>query len=87
MACYGASIMTMNGTISADTWTVTVETVPVPEGRYGCHIHVSYTPPEAGFTRDFAHHSTFESETAAVLDGLREGILWVELRTRRAFHL
>lgn len=79
--------MTMNGTISADTWTVTVETAPAPEGGYGCHIHVSYTPPEAQFSRDFSHHSTFESETAAVLEGLREGVLWVELKTRRAFHL
>lgn len=79
--------MTLNGTISADTWTVVAQTVPAPLGGYGCHIRVSHTPPEVQFTREFTHHSTFESETTAVLEGLREGMLWVELKTRRAFHM
>jgi hypothetical protein len=77
----------MNGTISADTSTVTAGTVPAPQGGYGCPGHVSYAPREVQFTREFPHQSTFESETAAVLEGLREGVLWVELKTRRAFHL
>jgi hypothetical protein len=79
--------MTLNGTISAGAWTVTVETVAAPQGGYGCHIHVSSTPPDAQFTREFIHHSTFENETSAVLEGLREGVMWVELKTRRAFHM
>ncbi|WP_233870417.1 hypothetical protein [Paraburkholderia adhaesiva] len=79
--------MSLKGTINGATWTVIAETVPAPLGGYGCNIHVSYAPPEAEFTREFTHHSTFESETAAVIEGLREGALWVELKTRRAFHM
>lgn len=78
--------MALHGTISSDAWTVTVETVPAPQGGYGCRIHVAHAPPEAQFTREFSHHGTFENETAAVLGGLREGMLWVALKTRHAFH-
>ncbi|RQH05808.1 hypothetical protein [Paraburkholderia dinghuensis] len=79
--------MSLNGTISGAAWTVIAETVPAPQGGFGCRIHVSYAPPEAQFTREFTHHSTFENETTAILEGLREGVLWVELKTRRAFHM
>lgn len=79
--------MTLNGNIDAGTWSVTAESVPSPEGGYGCLIHVEHTGPEAQFTHTFAHHSTFENETDAVLDGLREGMLWIELKSRHAFHV
>jgi len=77
--------MTLNGTINADTWTVKAETLPAQHGCYGCRIRVFHTSPKAQFSREFTHHNTFESETMAVLEGLREGVLWVELKSRHAF--
>lgn len=77
--------MTLNGTISAGTWTVRAETAPAPQGGFACRIEVAHGAEEARFTHAFAHHRTFESETEAVLEGLREGVLWIELKRRHAF--
>jgi hypothetical protein len=79
--------MALSGTINADTWTVGAETVPAPQGGYGCRIRVSHTSPTTQFSRECAHHCTFENEATAVLEGLREGVTWVELKTRHAFHV
>lgn len=79
--------MALNGTINAGSWSVSVETAPAPLGGFGCQIHVTHTTPGAQFNHAFAHHRTFESETTAMLEGLREGMQWVELKSRHAFEI
>jgi len=79
--------MTLNGNINAASWSVAVDTAPAPQGGFSCQIHVTHTNGDAQFTHTFTHHRTFESETAAVLEGLREGMVWVELKSRHAFNL
>jgi hypothetical protein len=79
--------MTLRGTVNAGQWIVEAMTSPAPKGGYGCQISITASSPEQPFGHAFAHHRTFESEAAAVLDGLREGMLWADLKSRHAFRM
>ena len=80
-------IMTLKGTVNAGTWIVEATTVPAPQGGFVCHISILQSEPEQPFGHAFAHHRIFDTETAAVLDGLREGMLWIDLKSRNIFHV
>jgi hypothetical protein len=80
-------IMALKGTIESGTWSVESETSPVPQGGFSCRIRVTHGSPGQRFIHTFAHHRTCASETAAVLDGLREGMVWVDLKLHHAFEL
>jgi hypothetical protein len=79
--------MTLKGSIDSGIWRVQAETAPAPQGGYTCLITVAHGAQEQRFNHAFAHHRTFESETAAVLEGLREGVVWVDLKSRHAFEV
>jgi hypothetical protein len=78
-------IMTLKGSIDSGIWRVQAETAPAPQGGYCCQINVAHGAQEQCFNHAFAHHRIFESEIAAVLEGLREGMVWVDLKSRHAF--
>jgi hypothetical protein len=82
-----AGIMTLKGTVDSGTWTVEAITAPIPDGGFACHVSIRQGTPEQPFTHAFAHHRVFDSEAAAVLDGLREGILWIDLKGRHTFQV
>ncbi len=69
--------MTLSGSITEKHWQVAVETSPVA-GGFSCHIRVSHDGENGAFERDFEHCKWFNTEREAVLDGLREGMIWVE---------
>lgn len=79
--------MTLRGTVNSGTWIVEAITAPAPQGGFACHISITQGEPEQPFGHAFAHHRTFDTEAAAVLDGLREGMLWLDLKSCHAFHV
>ena len=79
--------MTLKGTVDAGTWIVEAVTSPAPQGGFVCHISIMQGEPEQPFGHAFAHHRTFDTEAAAVLEGLREGMLWIDLKSWHAFHV
>ncbi|MBB2981167.1 MULTISPECIES: hypothetical protein [Paraburkholderia] len=79
--------MTLKGTVDSDTWIVEAVTSPAPQGGFSCHIAIRQRAPEQAVCHAFDHHRTFVTETAAMLDGLREGMLWIDLMNRHAFHV
>lgn len=64
--------MSLKGTVEADTWRVEAITLPGLEQR---------------FSHAVVRHRIFGSEAAAVLEGLREGMSWIELKSRHAFQV
>ncbi|CAN7613741.1 UDP-glucose 4-epimerase [Trinickia sp. LjRoot230] len=78
--------MALSGSVSARHWTVTVDTLPVADG-FACAIRVAHDSTGAPFEHTFKHFKTFGSEREAILDGLREGMLWVEHNASRTFRL
>jgi len=70
--------MTMRGTVNTGAWTVEAMTSPMPQGGFGCNISITQSSPEL-VGHAFAHRGTYDDEVAAVLDGLREGMLWIEV--------
>ncbi len=78
--------MTLRGTVDSGRWRVEAMTSPAPHGGFACRISITQSAPEQEFGHSFAHYRTFETEAAALLDGLRAGIKWIELRNDQVFH-
>jgi len=78
--------MTLKGQVTGDNWTVDTETFSADDG-FGCEIHVGHTGPGGQFKHRFRHAKFFATEREAVLDGLREGIVWVSLKQSETIHL
>lgn len=78
--------MTLSGKVSEADWSVSTE-VNETTGGYDCRIQVSHRTPEGVFTHQFKHSRTFATEREAVLEGLREGMVWVELKQGKTFHV
>jgi hypothetical protein len=72
--------MTLSGNVQEGAWSVDVQTEAVDEGRYQSTIHVKHWTPEGQFEHTFRHGKTFSAEREAVLEGLREGMTWIELK-------
>lgn len=79
--------MSLNGHIDSGAWNVEAVTSPAPLGGFCCEVSVSHGPHTERFTHAFAHHRVFENEREAVLEGLREGMLWIELKLGHAFEV
>jgi hypothetical protein len=71
--------MTISGNIAEEHWNVAAETFPAP-GGFGCHIRVSHGGPHSAFEHEFNHSRRFRTEREAILDGLREGMIWIEYK-------
>ncbi|GLU33759.1 UDP-glucose 4-epimerase [Trinickia caryophylli] len=78
--------MTLSGTVVERHWTVSADTSPVP-GGFACTIRVSHDGAGGSFAHEFKHFKTFCSEREAVLDGLREGMLWIEQKLSKTFSM
>ncbi len=78
--------MTVSGQVSEHDWAVSAEVKPV-EGGFGCTIHVDHRDPQGTFSHQFRHHKVFASEHEAVLEGLREGMIWIEGKMTHSIHL
>jgi len=79
--------MTLNGHIDSDAWSVQAVTSPAPHGGFSCEVSVSHGSQAQRFSHAFAHHRVFESEREAVLEGLREGMVWINLKIQNAFEV
>ncbi len=64
--------MTMHGEIHDGDWEVEVATSRCDDGRFACWIRV-------------AHRLQDASERDAMVAGLREGMIWIELKRCHTF--
>jgi len=78
--------MTLKGQVTSDSWNVTTDTYPVG-GGFSCEIHVGHTGSGEEFKHQFRHSKIFTTEREAVLDGLREGMVWINLKQSQTIHL
>ncbi|MGF6793365.1 UDP-glucose 4-epimerase [Paraburkholderia sp. 35.1] len=78
--------MTLSGKVGDGHWSVSVVTHPTA-GGFNCSIQLSHTTPEGVFTHEFTHSSVLPSEREAVLAGLREGMVWVQLKMSKTLSL
>ncbi|MGF6612373.1 hypothetical protein OKW45_007361 [Paraburkholderia sp. WSM4175] len=75
--------MTISANAQEGTWSVSVETQQAKEGGFQSTIHVKHVSPEGDFERTFHQLQAFAVEREAVLEGLREGMTWIALKTTR----
>lgn len=76
--------MTLSGNVDAHDWTVSAEVEPV-RGGFGCLIRVAHSEADGKFEHAFRHFKVFPTEREAVLDGLHEGMLWIEGKVSKRF--
>jgi hypothetical protein len=75
--------MTISANAQQGTWSVSVQTEEAQEGGYQATIHVKHESPDGDFERSFLQSEVFAVEREAVLEGLREGMTWIALKTTR----
>jgi hypothetical protein len=75
--------MTLSGNVQEGTWSVNVRTEAADEGGYRSTIHVQHSWPDGGFEHTFRHAKKFSTEREAVLEGLRQGMAWIDLKMAR----
>jgi hypothetical protein len=78
--------MTLKGQVTGNDWTVFTDTFPA-DGGFGCEIHVGHTGSAGEFKHRFRHAKIFATEREAILDGLREGMVWISLKQSETIHL
>lgn len=78
--------MAVSGKVCAHDWSVSVEVSPASDG-FVCTIRVGHSDPKGKFEHQFKHFKVFRTEREAVLDGLREGMVWVEHKMAHSFKL
>lgn len=71
--------MTLSARVGDADWSVAAVTHPAT-GGFDCSIKLSHATPDGLFTHEFRHSSIFPTERDAVLAGLREGMVWLELK-------
>jgi hypothetical protein len=62
------------------------ETFSADDG-FDYEIYVGHAGPDEEFKHQFRHAKVFAIEREAVLDGLREGIVWISLKLSETIHL
>jgi hypothetical protein len=75
--------MTLSANVHDGTWSVSVQTEAAPDGGYDSAIRVSHASPDGDFEHSFHHAQIFGTEREAVLEGLREGMAWIALKTTK----
>ncbi|MFM0470627.1 UDP-glucose 4-epimerase [Paraburkholderia strydomiana] len=71
--------MTLTGNVGDGHWSVSAVTHSTT-GGFDCSIKISHAAPEGDFNHEFKHSSIWATEREAVLAGLREGMVWVQLK-------
>lgn len=79
--------MALSGSIHEGEWSVRVATSRANEDGYSCTIHVSQVSPTCNFEHDFLASRNSPTEREAVLEGLREGMTWIELKRARIINV
>ncbi|RZF24541.1 hypothetical protein EVC45_38375 [Paraburkholderia sp. UYCP14C] len=75
--------MTLSADVQQGTWSVNVQTDAAQDGGFQSTIHVKHSSPDGAFEHSFHHAKIFATEREAVLEGLREGMTWIALKTTR----
>lgn len=52
-----------------------------------CDIKVMHGTPGGAFRHAFRHGGTYPAERDAMIEGLRAGMTWIELKMSKAFNL
>jgi predicted RNA binding protein with dsRBD fold (UPF0201 family) len=77
--------MSLQGEIRDGDWAIDVSTSARADGQHDCRIRVSQRCGEGSFDRQFLHDRIFPTAREAMLEGLREGMIWIELKKLHAF--
>jgi hypothetical protein len=78
--------MALTGQVTGDDWSVSTNSIPV-DGGFCCEVHVAHGGAEGEFKHQFRHSTVFGTECETVLDGLREGVVWIGLKRSETIHL
>ena len=78
--------MALSGNVCNSDWSVSAVTHQTT-GGFDCTIQLSHNTPKGVFKHEFTHSSVFPTEREAVLAGLREGMVWVQLKMSKTLSI
>jgi hypothetical protein len=68
-------------------WSVDASTCAGPAGGYRAMVRVAHNCGNGAFEYEFRLSGTFPTEREALLEGLREGTTWIELKIAGVLHV
>jgi hypothetical protein len=77
--------MTLQGNIHERDWSVEVETRPCKSGEFRCRVSVEHGAGTARFHHTFEHSHAYATEHEAMIEGLRAGMTWIEMKASQTF--
>ncbi|WP_158938049.1 UDP-glucose 4-epimerase [Burkholderia sp. S171] len=78
--------MALTGQVTGDGWSVSTNSMPA-DGGFCCEVYVAHGGAAGEFKHQFRHSKIFAREWETVLDGLREGVVWIGLKRAETIHL
>jgi hypothetical protein len=78
--------MALTGQVTGDGWSVSTNSIPAGNG-FCREVHVAHGGAAGEFKHQFRHSKIFAREWETVLDGLREGVVWIGLKRAETIHL
>jgi len=80
--------MNLSGRVNEENgnWSITAKTHEA-EGGFICQINVTARNLHGDFTHEFKDSQIFIAEQDAVLHGLREGMIWIDLEISRTIRV
>lgn len=78
--------MTLSGSAQGPKWRVSAQTSPAP-GGFVCRVRVEHDGVRGAFSHEFVHATRYKVEREALLDGLRQGMLWIDHKVTRTFEM
>lgn len=79
--------MTLSGNVREGDWTVEVETRTDDTGRFRCRVRVEHGGDAGRFQHAFEHSRSYPTEREAVIEGLRAGMTWIELKVSQVINV
>jgi hypothetical protein len=82
------SFMNLSGKVTDEkgNWAVNAETHE-SGGGFSCEIHMTIHSEAGEFAHEYKAERTFDTEQDAVLYGLREGMVWIDLKMSRTIRV
>lgn len=80
--------MNLSGKIADErgNWAVRADTRE-SYGGFSCEIHMTIHGDAGEFAHEYKAERTFDTEQDAVLYGLREGMVWIDLKMSRTIRV
>lgn len=79
--------MALSGNVKEGDWSVEVDTRADEAGGFRCRVQVEHGSGAGRFHHTFEHCRSYATEREAVIEWLRAGMTWIELKMSQVINV